>query len=128
MLSILVHFSPGFPLGGGFPAEQNTHIVICMNTARSKNRFPEVLCVFRIQPEQKPDSLLSGKFPSLRNSIYRQSSSPRNTLLQRAVELRGSSLFLLLRSLTTTLEQIVLREILLLEGIQGLRAPGRTPF
>jgi hypothetical protein len=25
------HFSPGFPIGGGFPAEQNTHRVLCRN-------------------------------------------------------------------------------------------------
>jgi hypothetical protein len=68
-----------------------------------------LLCVNRIPPEQKnpvswdalrisntagakPDSLLSGKFPSLRNSEYRRSNSPRNTLLQIAVELRWSNL------------------------------------
>jgi hypothetical protein len=38
MSSVRVHFSPGFPLGGGFPAEQNTHVVLCVN---------------RILPEQK---------------------------------------------------------------------------
>jgi hypothetical protein len=35
---------------------------------------------------------------------------------------------LLLRSRTTMLEQIALREILLQEEIQGLSAPGPTPF
>jgi hypothetical protein len=51
-----------------------------------------VLFVFRIPPEQTPDRLLSGKFPSLRKSEYRPSNSLRNTLLQRAVELPRSIL------------------------------------
>jgi hypothetical protein len=71
MSSVWVHFSPGFPLGGEFPAEQNTHVVLCMNRILpEQNRFPEVLCVFLIPvpPEQKPDSLLSRKFPSQRKS------------------------------------------------------------
>jgi hypothetical protein len=91
MASIRVRFSfsPGFTLGGGFPIEQNTHVVLCVNRIplEQKKRFPEVLCVFGILQEQTPDSLLSGKFPSLRKFEYRQSSSLRNTLLQRAVEL-----------------------------------------
>jgi hypothetical protein len=45
-----------------------------------KKRFSEVLCVFRIPREQRPDSLLSGKFPSLRKSEYRWSNSLKNTL------------------------------------------------
>jgi hypothetical protein len=94
MSSVRVHCSPGFSLGGGFPAEQNTHVVLCMKRipTEQKKQFPEVLCVFRIPPEQKPDSLLPGKFPSLRKSEYHRSSSPWNTLLQRAVELRRSNL------------------------------------
>jgi hypothetical protein len=60
-----------------------------------KKRFPEVLWVFQIPPEQTPDSLLSGKFPSLRKSEYRCNNSLRNTLLQRAVEIRKRSLILL---------------------------------
>jgi hypothetical protein len=54
-----------------------------------------VLFVFRIPPEQKSDSLLSGKFPSLQKSEYHRSNSLWNTLLQRAVELRRRSLILL---------------------------------
>jgi hypothetical protein len=78
MSSVRVHFIPGFPLGGRFPAKQNTHVVLCVN---------------RIPPEQKPDSLLSGKFPSLRKYEYCRSSSPWNTLLQRAIEFPRSELF-----------------------------------
>jgi hypothetical protein len=82
-----------------------------------------VLCVNRIPPKQKKrfSEVLCGKFPSLRKSEYRRSNSLRNTLLQRAVEICRSNLSspLLLRSLTTTLEKIALREILLLEEIQG---------
>jgi hypothetical protein len=76
---------------------QNTHMVLCVNRIppEQKKWFPKVLCVFRIQLEQKPDSLLSGKFASLRNSKYRWSNSLRNTLLQRALEFRKSSLSLL---------------------------------
>jgi hypothetical protein len=97
MASVRVHFSPGFPLGGGFPAEQNTHVVLCVNRIPSeqKIRFPELLCIFRIPPEQKHDSLLPGKFPSLRSSEYHRSNSLRNFLLQRALECRRRSLILL---------------------------------
>jgi hypothetical protein len=74
--------------------------------------------------------LFSGKFPSLQKSKYRRSNSIRNTLLHRAVipqeephfvalSPAGATSPLLLRSLTTTLEQIALQEILLLEAIQG---------
>jgi hypothetical protein len=94
MASVRVHFSPGFPLGGGFSAEQNTHVVNRI-PPEQKNWFPEVLCVFRIPLEQKPDSLLPGKFPSLRSSEYLRSNSLRNTLLQRALEFRRKSLILL---------------------------------
>jgi hypothetical protein len=78
-----------------FSQSSYTHVVLCVNKIPpdQKNQFPEVLCVFRIPPEQTPDSLLSGKFPSLQKSEYRQSNSNRNTLLQRAVELRRSNLF-----------------------------------
>jgi hypothetical protein len=131
MASVRVHFSPGFPLGGGFPAEQNTHVVLCVNRIlpEQKKRFPQVLCVFRIPPEQKHDSLLPGKFPSLRSSEYHRSNSLRNILLQRALMPQeephfvalpaGATSPLLLRSPTTTPEQIALREILLQEEIQG---------
>jgi hypothetical protein len=42
MSSVRFHFSPGFP------AQQNTHVVLCVNSIppEQKNRFPEVLCVF----------------------------------------------------------------------------------
>jgi hypothetical protein len=85
-----------------------------------------VLCIFRIPPEQKPDSLFPGKFPSLRCSEYRWSNSLRNIRLQQALEFRRRSLILLrypaeqpllLRSRTTTLEQIALWEILVQEEI-----------
>jgi hypothetical protein len=51
-----------------------------------------VLWVFLIPLEQKPDSLLSKKFSSLRKSEYRRSNSLWNTLLQRAVTLHRRSL------------------------------------
>jgi hypothetical protein len=113
--NVRVRFSPGFPLGGGFPTEQNTH---------------EVLCVNRIPPEQKPDSFLSGKFPSLRKSEYRRSNSLWNTLLQRALKLCRSNLSSppVVSYHHAGLEQIALREIILLEEIQGLSAPRRTPL
>jgi hypothetical protein len=92
-----------------------------------------VLSVFQILPEQKPGHLLSGKFPSLRK--YFRINSLWNTLIQRAVELCKRSLCCavrwrhlsrkwrsgedLLGSLTTMLAEIALREILLLEEIQG---------
>jgi hypothetical protein len=84
MASVRVHFSPGFPLGGGFPTEQNTHVVLCVN---------------RIPPEQNHDSLLPGKFPSLRSSEYRRSNSLRNILHQQALEsvLRSRLIFRRLR-------------------------------
>jgi hypothetical protein len=105
-------------------------MLLCMKRIppEQKKGFPEVLCVFQILPQQKPDSLLSWKFPSLRNSEYRRSNSLQNTLLQRALELRRRSLILLryppeqplLSScLTTMLEQIAQWEILLLEEILG---------
>jgi hypothetical protein len=37
-----------------------------------------VLCIFRTSPEQKPDSLRSGKFPALWQSEYHLSSSLQN--------------------------------------------------
>jgi hypothetical protein len=111
MASVRVHFSPGFPLGRGFPAEQNIHVVLCVN---------------RIPPEQKPDSLLPGKFPSLRSSVYRRSNSPPLTSIRIPQEEShfvalpaGATSPLLVRSRTTTPEQIALREILLQEEIQG---------
>jgi hypothetical protein len=54
-----------------------------------------VLCVFQKPPEQKPDSLLSRKFPSLQSFEYRRSSFLRSILLQRALEFRKRSLILL---------------------------------
>jgi hypothetical protein len=48
MAFIRVRFSPGFPLRGGFLAEQ-LHPLGALreyNTARAKKQFPEVLCVF----------------------------------------------------------------------------------
>jgi hypothetical protein len=65
--------------------------------------------------------LLSGKFPSLRNSEYGLSSSPRKILLKIAVEFRRINLSSppAVSYSTTTLEQIALREILLLEEIKG---------
>jgi hypothetical protein len=91
MSSVHVHFSPGYPIVDGFSAEQKTHVKLCVNgiKAGAKKRFPAVLCEFLIPPEQKPDSLLSGKFPFLRKSEYRLSSSP---LFQRAVELHRSNI------------------------------------
>jgi hypothetical protein len=95
-------------------------MVLCVNRI-PKNRFPEVLCVFRTPTEQTPDSMLSGKFTSIEKSEYRRSNSLRKTLLQIAVELCGSNLSspLLLRYLTTTLEHIALWEILLKKEILG---------
>jgi hypothetical protein len=44
-------------------------VVLCVNRIwpEQKKQFPEVLCIFQIRPELKPDSLLSEKFPSLAN-------------------------------------------------------------
>jgi hypothetical protein len=80
---------------GTFLSRYNIIKVYTEEYCRSKNRFPEVLCVFQIPPEQTPDSLLSGKFLSLRKSEYRRSNSLQKILLQRAVELRRRSLILL---------------------------------
>jgi hypothetical protein len=63
--------------------------------------------------------LLSGKFPSLQNSKYCWSSSPRITLLQIAVEFWRSNLSSSPAVSYHPLKQIALREILLLEEIQG---------
>jgi hypothetical protein len=94
MLFVRVHFSPGFPLGAGFPAEQNPHVVLCMNRIPPEQKKTISLGALHIMntADAKPDSLLSGKFLFLRNSEYRRSSSPRNTLLQIALELRRSCL------------------------------------
>jgi hypothetical protein len=89
-----------------------------------------VLCVYQIPPEQKPDSLLFEKFPSLRKSKYRQEQlSPEHPPPKSSRTPQeepnfvgfsaGATSPLLLRSLTTRLENIALREILLLEEIQG---------
>jgi hypothetical protein len=93
----------------------NTHMVLCVNRIppKQKKQFPEVLCLFQIPTEQKPDSLLSGKFPSL---LSREIPQEEHHFVALST---GATSPLLLRSLTTTLEQIALGEILLLEEIQG---------
>jgi hypothetical protein len=135
MASIRVHFSHGFPLGGGFPAEQfslrrysiwrifSKVYKQCCNPdhesrkmrktieeymwcsayfeyCRSKNLIVcspgnSLLCGVPNTAGAKPDSLLPGKFPSLRSSEYRRSNSLRNFLLQRALEFCRRSLILL---------------------------------
>jgi hypothetical protein len=128
MASVRVHFSPGFPLGGGFPAEQilllrysiwrifskvykqccnpdhdyrkmrklieeYTWCSACFEYRRSKNMTVcspgnSLLCGVPNTAGAKPDSLLPGKFPSLRSSKYRRSNSLGNILLQQALEFR----------------------------------------
>jgi hypothetical protein len=107
-------------------------VVLCANRIplEHKKRFPEVLCVFskttrantrqfalwkipfsaeiRIPPEQ-----LSPEHPPPKSSRTPQEEPRFVTLSARTTSL------LLLWSLTTTLEQIALQEILLLEEIQG---------
>jgi hypothetical protein len=105
-LDIYFSFKIHFKFNLKFPAEQNNLVVLCANRIpleQKKNRFPEVLCVFQKPLEQKSDSSLSGKFPSLQKSEYCQSSSPRYALLQRAKELCRSNLPLLLWSLSKLL-------------------------
>jgi hypothetical protein len=123
--------SPGFPLGGGFPAEQNTHVVLCVNripqeqtndflrslrisnTAGAKTRqlalreIP-ISAEIRIPPEQ-----FSLEHPPPNCSRTSQ-EEPHFVALSA-----GATSPLLMRSLTTTLEQTAMREILLLEEIQG---------
>jgi hypothetical protein len=112
--------SLGFPQGGGFPADQlhPRGALREQNTAVAKNRFPEVLCVFQIPPEQTPvsspgNSLLCGNQNTDRATL---SGTPSSKEQQNST---GATSPPLLRSLTTTLEQIGLWEILLLEKIQG---------
>jgi hypothetical protein len=66
MASVRVHFSPGFPLGGAFPAEQNTHVVLCLN---------------RIPPEQKNGFLRCSAYFEYRLSKTLTVCSPGNSLL-----------------------------------------------
>jgi hypothetical protein len=79
-------------------------VVLCVNRIppEQKTRFPEVLCVFLNTAKQKSDRLLSGKFIS----PWKWHSGED-----------------LLRSFITMLEQIALRDILLLEEIQGKSPP-----
>jgi hypothetical protein len=84
MTSVRVRLSPGFTNGGEFPAEQfllwrysiwqifSKVYKQCFNpdhdnqeNARNNRGIHVVLCLFRIPPEQQPDSLLPGKFPFL---------------------------------------------------------------
>jgi hypothetical protein len=117
MSSVQVHFSPGFPLGEGFPIEQNTHVVLCVNRIQPEQKTSFLRChAYFEYRRSKNQTVCSPGNPPLRKSEYRRSSSLQNTLLQRAVELCRSNLSF---PLTTTLEQIALREILLLEEIQG---------
>jgi hypothetical protein len=118
MSSVRVHFSPGFPLGGGFPAEQSTHVVLCVNRIppeqktgflrcsayfeyhRSKNqtvalREIPLSAKIRIPPEFSPEP------PPPKNS--------RTPQEQPILSFCG----------VTTLEQTALQEILLLVEIQG---------
>jgi hypothetical protein len=44
ILSVRVHFCPGFPLGGGFPAEKNTHMVLCMNRIPQEHKTGFLRC------------------------------------------------------------------------------------
>jgi hypothetical protein len=53
-----------------------------------------LLCGVPNSAGAKPDSLLPGKFPSLRSSEYRRSNSLLNILLQQALEFRRRSLIL----------------------------------
>jgi hypothetical protein len=63
-----VRVSPGFPLGGRFPAEQNTYVVLCMNRIppEQKTGFPRCSAYFKYQRSKhqtvcsKRNSLLSG--------------------------------------------------------------------
>jgi hypothetical protein len=64
--SVLVHFSPGFPQGGGFLAEQNTHVV---------------LCVSRIPLEQKKAFLRFSAYFEYRRSKNQTVCSPGNSSL-----------------------------------------------
>jgi hypothetical protein len=135
MASVRVHFSPGFPLGGRFPAEQfllrrysiwqifSKVYKQCCNPDHDYRKMREtieeytwcsayfeyhqsknitvcspgnsLLCGVPHTAGARPDSLLPGKFPSLRSSEYRRSNSLRNILLQRALEFRRRSLILL---------------------------------
>jgi hypothetical protein len=160
MASIRVHFSPGFTIGEGFPAEQsrcretladllrvsskvlrytvacqarliekcarhNTHMVLCGNRIppEQKNGFLRCSAYFQYRQSKNlticspgiriPPEELSPEHPP-KTSIRIPQGEPHFVALSA-----GATSPLLLRSLTTTLEQIVLQEILLLEEIQG---------
>jgi hypothetical protein len=66
MPSVRVHFSPGFPLGGRFPAEQNTHVVLCVN---------------KIPPEQKKRFLRCSAYFEYHQSKNQTVCSPGNSPL-----------------------------------------------
>jgi hypothetical protein len=66
---------------------------ICKTTADQHPRG--ALRVYRIPLEQKPDRLLSGKFPSLQKSVHAGATLSGTPLLQRAVELGRRSLIFL---------------------------------
>jgi hypothetical protein len=79
-----------------------------------------VICIFQILPEQKPDSLLSGKFPSLPPEQLSPEHPPPTSIITPQEEPHFDALSaratspLLLQSLSTTLEQITLGDFLLL--------------
>jgi hypothetical protein len=104
------------------PIKEYTWCSAYFKNRRSKNQtvyFREILlsAEIRIPPEQR-----SPEHPPPKSSRTPQ-EEPHFVVLSA-----GATFPLLLRSLTTTLEQIALREILLLEEILGLSAPARTPF
>jgi hypothetical protein len=94
MATVRVQFSPGFPLRGGFPAEQNTHMVLCVNRIppEQKNRFPEVLLriLNTTRANTRQFALWEIHFSAEIRIPPEQLSW--NTLLQRAVEFRRSNL------------------------------------
>jgi hypothetical protein len=77
MASVRVHFSPGFPLGGGFPAEQNTHVVLGVN---------------RIPPEQKNGFLRCSAYFEYRRSKNLKVCSLGNSLLCGVPNTAGATL------------------------------------
>jgi hypothetical protein len=114
---VRVRFSPGFPLGGWFPAEQNTHVELCVNrippeqkngflrcsacTAGAKTRqfaLQEIplSAEIRIPPEQ-----FSPEHPPPKSSRPPM-EEPHFVALSA-----GATSPLLLRSLATTLEQLL---------------------
>jgi hypothetical protein len=106
MASVRVRFSPEFPLGVGFPAKQccSGGIRFCSSgnktcrgtlvhfqsihgrlSSMANRKMPKNLCInswyssyLWNTTRAKETGFLSGKFPSLRKSEFRQSTSPRS--------------------------------------------------